>query len=297
MRKEERTELPQEAIRFLNHLAVERGASRNTLLSYRADLIDYFSSHPSLDQASVDAHLSGLRKANFSESSIARKISTLRSLESFLILEDPDRKSWNIELKHRSKKLPKSLPFQTISRILDSTGDDVRGIRDRAILEVLYGTGMRVSECIGLDHDQFLSDSKTGASFLRVIGKGGKERLVPLGEYARKACSDYLVRSRPMMLTADQEAALFLNNRGSRLTRQSVWQIVKVAAKRAGVTEEITPHTMRHAFATHMLERGADVRSVQELLGHASVVTTQIYTMVTGDALREAHAQNHPRAR
>lgn len=297
MRKEERTDLPQEAIRFLDHLAVERGASRNTLISYRRDIHDFFVSYGKLDQASVDGYLSKLRKANYSESTVARKISALRSLESFLVLEDPHRETWRIELKHRSKKLPKSLPFQTISRILESAGDDVRGIRDRAILETLYGTGMRVSECIGLNRDQFLSDSETGASFLRVIGKGGKERLVPVGDYARKACGDYLVRARPILLKGVHESALFLNNRGSRLTRQSVWQIVKDAASRAGVTEEITPHTMRHAFATHMLERGADVRSVQELLGHASVVTTQIYTMVTGDALRETHAQNHPRAR
>lgn len=297
MHKEERTELPQEAIRFLDHLAVERGASRNTLISYRRDLHDYFAVNTRLDQVGLDAYLAKLRKLNYSESSVARKISALRSLESFLLLEDPHRESWRVELKHRSKKLPRSLSFQTISRILESTSDDVRGIRDRAILETLYGTGMRVSECIGLDHDQFLSDDETGASFLRVIGKGGKERLVPLGDYARRACGDYLVRARPILLKGVQETALFLNNRGSRLTRQSVWQIVKAAAMRAGITEEITPHTMRHAFATHMLERGADVRSVQELLGHASVVTTQIYTMVTGDALRETHAQNHPRAR
>lgn len=297
MHKEERTELPQEAIRFLDHLAVERGASRNTLISYRRDLRDYFAVNTRLDQVGLDAYLAKLRKLNYSESSVARKISALRSLESFLLLEDPHRESWRVELKHRSKKLPRSLSFQTISRILESTSDDVRGIRDRAILETLYGTGMRVSECIGLDHDQFLSDDETGASFLRVIGKGGKERLVPLGDYARRACGDYLVRARPILLKGVQETALFLNNRGSRLTRQSVWQIVKAAALRAGVTEEITPHTMRHAFATHMLERGADVRSVQELLGHTSVVTTQIYTMVTGDALRETHAQNHPRAR
>ncbi len=289
------TELPGEAIRFLEHIAVERGASKNTLISYRRDLSDFFARHSTLGQDSVTDFVSELRRTGMAESSVARKISSLRSLEEFLATSDNSRIGWRVDVKLRRKRLPKSLPYDAIRRLLESPDDSVIGIRDRAILEALYSAGMRVSECISLNVGQFVNES-TGTSFLQITGKGGKERMVPIGEHAAKACRDYLVRSRPVLVGGVTEPALFLNGRGKRLSRQGVWQVIKRAAKRAGIEAEVTPHTLRHAFATHMLERGADVRSVQELLGHSSVVTTQIYTMVTGDVLRETHAVAHPRA-
>lgn len=296
MPEKERTDLPREAIRFLEHLAVERGASKNTLSSYQRDFAEYFGSHRSLDQEQMNQFLVELRAADLAESSIARKISALRSLESFLCKEDSQRIPWRIELRKRGRKLPKSIPYESVRSLIESPSDDPLGIRDRAILEALYATGMRVSECISLNRDQF-KDENDGISFFAISGKGGKERLVPLGGHARKACQEYLVRSRPVLAGENREAALFLNSAGHRLTRQGVWQIIKQAAARSGISERVTPHVLRHSFATHMLERGADVRSVQELLGHASVVTTQVYTLITQEVLRESHAESHPRAR
>lgn len=289
------TDLPREAIRFLEHLAVERGASKNTLLSYRRDLRDFFSRHVELDQAHVGDYLVEMRESGLAESSIARKISALRSLESFLCRTDVNRVPWRIELRKSGRRLPKSIPYESLRALIESPSDDPLGIRDRAILEALYATGMRVSECIELNRDQFRDDGQE-ISFLVIAGKGGKERLVPLGGHARKACHDYLVRSRPVLGGDLRESAFFLNSFGRRLTRQGVWQIIKQAAERSGIAEKVTPHVLRHSFATHMLERGADVRSVQELLGHASVVTTQVYTLITQDVLRESHAESHPRA-
>ena len=296
MHAKESTDLPADAVRFLEHLAVERGASKNTLISYRRDLVDYFANYSLLDQDSVTGFVTAMRKSGLAESSIARKISSLRSLEDFLAAVDSSRIGWRVDVKMRGRRLPKSLPFEMIRRLLESPDDSVAGIRDRAILEALYSAGMRVSECVSLDVTEFL-EKGSGTHFLQIRGKGGKERIVPIGEHATKACKDYLVRSRPVLLDGGTEAALFLNGQGNRLSRQGVWQIIKRAAKRAGVGDAVTPHTLRHAFATHMLERGADVRSVQELLGHSSVVTTQVYTMVTGDVLRETHSVAHPRAR
>jgi integrase/recombinase XerD len=289
------TDLPRDAIRFLEHISVERGASRNTLVSYRRDLIDFFSRHERLDQLAVSQFLTELRRSGLAESSIARKISSLRSLEEFLALSDATRIGWRVDLKARGRRLPKSLSYETIRKLLEAPDDSIAGIRDRAILESLYSAGMRVSECISLDVSQFVGEP-SGTHFLRITGKGGKERMVPIGEHAAGACRDYLVRSRPALVVGGSEPALFLNGQGKRLSRQGVWQIIKRAAKRAGIKDPVTPHTFRHAFATHMLERGADVRSVQELLGHSSVVTTQIYTMVTGEVLRETHSVAHPRA-
>lgn len=289
-------DLPREAISFLEHLAVERGASKNTLLSYRRDLRDFFSRHQQLDQTHVSTYLVEMRENGLAESSIARKVSALRSLESFLCRTDSERIPWRIELRKSGKRLPKSIPYELIRTLIESPSDDPLGIRDRAILEALYATGMRVSECIELNRDQ-LRDEGRGISFLVISGKGGKERLVPLGGHARRACHDYLVRSRPVLVGDQRESALFLNSAGHRLTRQGIWQIIKQAARRSGMQERVTPHVLRHSFATHMLERGADVRSVQELLGHASVVTTQVYTLITQEVLRESHAESHPRAR
>jgi integrase/recombinase XerD len=194
-----------------------------------------------------------------------------------------------------AKRLPKALTVEEVEAILTSTGGvaaDPLGLRDRALLEFLYGTGARISEAVGLDLDDL--DVDNGVAHLH--GKGGKQRLVPIGSKGREALSAYLVRSRPGLLVTAQPA-VFLNARGGRLSRQSAWTILRAAAERAGVTAEVSPHTMRHSFATHLLDGGADVRVVQELLGHASVTTTQVYTKVTVEHLREVYALAHPRAR
>ena len=295
MNEKAEADLPREAIQFLDHLAVERGASKNTLISYRRDLLDFFREHRSLSQDAMTDYVSSLRRSGMAETSVARKVSTLRSYQEFLTISQGNTSTWHVDLKNRGRRLPKAPSLETVNRLLESCDESITGLRDRAILESLYATGMRVSECTSLNLNQFITD-ESGIRMLHVTGKGGKGRLVPLGQHAGKACEDYLVRSRPALLRDVREPGLFLNARGARLTRQAIWQIIKLGCKRAGIKEEITPHSLRHAFATHMLERGADVRSVQELLGHASVVTTQIYTMVTNDVLRETHATAHPRA-
>ena len=195
-----------------------------------------------------------------------------------------------------AKRLPKALPLADVEAILEAAGaaGTTLALRDRALLEVLYGTGARISEAIGLDVDDL--DLTDGT--VRLRGKGSKERIVPVGSYARAAVEAYLVRGRPeLVATGSGTPALFLNARGGRLSRQSAWTVLVKAADRAGVTRDVSPHTMRHSFATHLLDGGADVRVVQELLGHASVTTTQVYTLVTVDNLREVFATAHPRAR
>jgi integrase/recombinase XerD len=195
-----------------------------------------------------------------------------------------------------AKRLPKALPLSDVEAILEAAGTPgtVLALRDRALLELLYGTGARISEAVGLDVDDL--DAVDGTVLLR--GKGGKERLVPIGSYACEAVEGYLVRARPELAGVGRGTpAVFLNARGGRLSRQSAWTVLTRAAERAGVSAEVSPHTLRHSFATHLLDGGADVRVVQELLGHASVTTTQVYTLVTVDSLREVYATAHPRAR
>jgi integrase/recombinase XerD len=200
-----------------------------------------------------------------------------------------------------AKRLPKALPLADVEAILEAAGSPgtTLALRDRALLEVLYGTGARISEAVGLDVDDLaLPDSGEAVGTVLLRGKGSKERLVPVGSYAREAVDTYLVRGRPELVAAGKGTpALFLNARGGRLSRQSAWAVLVRAAERAGVTRDVSPHTLRHSFATHLLDGGADVRVVQELLGHASVTTTQVYTLVTVDNLREVFATAHPRAR
>jgi integrase/recombinase XerD len=194
------------------------------------------------------------------------------------------------------RRLPKALPVAEVEAIIAAAAvdDSPLGVRDQAIVELLYGTGARISEAVGLD----LDDLDMETAVVRLAGKGGKERLVPVGSYALGAVSAYLVRSRPSLVAAGSGTpALFLNARGGRLSRQSAWAVLRKAARRAGIAAEVSPHTLRHSFATHLLDGGADVRVVQELLGHASVTTTQVYTLVTVDKLREVYASSHPRAR
>jgi integrase/recombinase XerD len=295
---------------YLDHLAVERGTSRHTLDGYARDLRRY-TEHLSeagiggLDEVTerhVSAFLATLREGTSSHpplaaSSAARALVAVRGLHRFAVREglvdvDPARE---VRPPSPPRRLPKALPVDDVLRLLDTVGGDgVAPLRDRALLELLYSTGARISEAVGLDLDDVDGAERT----VLLDGKGGKQRLVPVGRPALAALDAYLVRARPgLALHGRGTAAVFLNQRGGRLSRQSAWQVLKVAAARAGIRTPVSPHTLRHSFATHLLEGGADVRVVQELLGHASVTTTQIYTLVTVNTLREVYATAHPRAR
>jgi integrase/recombinase XerD len=311
---------------WLDHLRVERGAADNTLTSYRRDLARYDQfltgrgiSDPALVRESdVTEFLAQLREGAperppLSPSSAARTLVAVRGFHRFLALEgatetDP---AVGVAPPKVPKRLPKAITVTEVESLLSaaSLGDSPAALRDRAMLEVLYGAGARISEVVGLDLDDIdfgdvgpdsnSSDSvDSGPGSVRLVGKGSKERVVPLGSYAREAVTAYTVRARPSMaLRGKGTPAVFLNLRGGRLSRQGAWAAIHAAAERAGLADTVSPHTLRHSFATHMLEGGADVRVVQELLGHASVTTTQIYTMVTVQHLREVYAEAHPRAR
>lgn len=296
---------------WLTHLDVERGVSRHTLSAYRRDLARwtaYLSARSIDDPAAttstlVSDFLASLREGDgehppLAASSAARTLVAVRGLHRFLALEgeQPADPTAAVSPPRPPGRLPKAISVDQVERLLAaaSVGDTPAALRDRALLEVLYGCGGRISEVIGLDID----DVDTEGGVVRLRGKGGKERLVPLGSYAVAALGAYLVRGRPTMSSGGKGTpAIFLNQRGGRLSRQSAWAILRATAERAGLGGHLTPHTLRHSFATHLLEGGADVRVVQELLGHASVTTTQIYTLVTVQRLREVYAQSHPRAR
>lgn len=296
--------------RFLDHLSVERGLARNTLDAYRRDLRRYAAY---LDQRGIGdlrevgeseiagfvAHLSASEYAperRYRASSVARSLAAVRSLHRFLVREgesDADPAEGVLRPKV-PRNLPHPLTADEVAALLAAPGDaDPVGIRDTAILETLYGAGLRVSELVTLDVDD--ADLEEGS--VLAMGKGQRQRVVPLGRYAVRALQSYLRRGRPALARARTGGALFLNQRGGRLTRQGAANIVHAAARRAGIARRVTPHMLRHSFATHLLEGGADVRVVQELLGHASLATTQIYTLVTEDRLREVYDEAHPRAR
>ncbi|CAM3102426.1 site-specific tyrosine recombinase XerD [Prescottella defluvii] len=299
---------------YLDHLAVERGAARNTLSSYRRDLDRYstflqargIDDLRSVGEADVSEFVVCLRKGDpergtvaLAASSAARALIAVRGLHRFAAAEGVTSADVARAVKPPTpgRRLPKSLPLDDVLAVLDAAGgdgasDSPRSLRDRALLELLYSTGARISEAVGLDVDDL--DTESRSVLLR--GKGGKDRVVPVGRPAIAAIDAYRVRGRPA-LSVRGTPALFLNIRGGRLSRQSAWQVLHDAAEKAGITVPVSPHTLRHSFATHLLDGGADVRVVQELLGHASVTTTQIYTMVTVGALREVWAQAHPRAR
>jgi integrase/recombinase XerD len=296
---------------YLDHLTVERGLSVNTLTSYRRDLRRYVAALATrginrldeVTEADVSEFLAGLRRGDdehppLRAASAARAVVAARGLHRFAAREGlvgVDAAA-SVRPPTPARRLPKALPVDQVLALLAAAGDDAtaRGVRDRALLEVLYGTGARISEAVALDLDDV--DLAEGVVLLR--GKGGKQRLVPLGTYGREAVEAYLVRGRPALAAAGRGVpALFLNHRGGRLSRQTAWATLRAAAGRAGVTTPVSPHTLRHSFATHLLDGGADVRVVQELLGHASVTTTQIYTLVTVERLREVYATAHPRAR
>ncbi|HEY0638196.1 MAG TPA: site-specific tyrosine recombinase XerD [Pseudonocardiaceae bacterium] len=298
---------------YLDHLAVERGTARNTLDSYGRDLRRY-TEHlarrgvTELDQVSephVTGFLVALRDGSYggpplAASSAARAVVAARGLHRFAHREGLTEADVARDVRPPTppKRLPKALPVSDVLALLDATGrgaeDTPRGLRDRALLELLYSTGARISEAVGLDLDDVDAEGRT----VLLAGKGGRQRLVPIGRPALAALDAYRVRARPAFAARGLGTpAVFLNARGGRLSRQSAWQVLREAAARAGITAAVSPHTLRHSFATHLLEGGADVRVVQELLGHASVTTTQVYTLVTVDTLREVYATAHPRAR
>ncbi|KAA1372517.1 site-specific tyrosine recombinase XerD [Aeromicrobium fastidiosum] len=295
---------------YLSHLTVERGLADNTLRSYRRDLrryLDFLVGRGITDPRAVTendiaAFLGSLRTgdddhAALGTASAARTIVAVRGLHKFFLREQLVTTDVTTAVKppRPASRLPKALPLNDVEAILDAAGapGTTLSARDRALLEVLYGTGARISEAVGLDVDDL--DLEESTILLR--GKGGKQRIVPLGSYAKASLADYLSASRPALVSVrTQTPAVFLNARGGRLSRQSAWTVLTKAAERAGLTVDVSPHTLRHSFATHLLDGGADVRVVQELLGHASVTTTQIYTLVTVEKLREIYATAHPRA-
>jgi integrase/recombinase XerD len=302
---------------YLDHLTVERGLASNTISSYRRDLRRYTEYLDAagvrglreIAESDVAGFLAALRRGDddhppLSATSAARAVVAVRGLHRFALLDGlVDDVAAEIRPPTPARRLPKAVPVESVVALIEAAGavEGPRGLRDRALLELLYGTGARISEAVGLAVD----DVDRGQATVRLAGKGGKERIVPVGSYALRAVEEYLVRARPELAvksrTGVRGGALFLNVRGGPLSRQSAWQILRAAAERAdggssGLALSVSPHTLRHSFATHLLDGGADVRVVQELLGHASVTTTQVYTLVTVDRLREVYATSHPRA-
>lgn len=305
---------------FLNHLAVEKGASRHTLAAYRRDLGRYaeflegkgVAGIAEVESGHVDAFRRWLTEGDvaaghrpLAASSVARALSSVRGLHRFATRDGIAERdiAAAVEVPRAGRRLPKALSVDETIALVEAAGDtavdtDPARVRNRAMLELLYSSGLRAAELLGLDVDEVAPVIAVPAgefAAMRVVGKGSKERIVPVGAPARAALGAYLVRARPA-LNRTGSAALFLNARGGRLSRQTLWTVVGEAARRAGLTTEVSPHTLRHSFATHLLEGGADVRVVQEMLGHSSVATTQIYTKVSIETLREVWAQSHPRA-
>jgi integrase/recombinase XerD len=296
---------------YLRHVGIERGLARNTVAAYRRDLGAYagwlgergIRDVSAIGPREVDdygRHLVTRGESDATQrlgaASVARMLSTVRGLHRFLLDEGEVREdaARDVRPPKLPSRLPKALTIAQVEALLKATdGEDPARMRDKALLELLYATGARVSEAVDLNVDDVID-----SDVIRLTGKGSKQRIVPLGRYARAAVDEYLVRVRPLYsVRGSATPALFLGARGARLSRQSAWLIIRGAAERAGLTASISPHTLRHSFATHLLEGGADVRVVQELLGHSSVATTQIYTLVTADTLRDMYTTAHPRAR
>lgn len=288
---------------FINYLAVERGLAKNTLESYGRDLRQYYTylHNDKIDavnqasRATILAYLEQLQSKGRAVSTISRNLAAIKSYYQFLVRErylekDP---AANLESPKLEKKLPKILTIGEVEELLKQPNSFLpTGMRDKAMLELLYATGIRVSELISLN----VSDVNLEMGYIKCYGKGSKERIVPLGSIAAKCVQEYITRGRGKLVRTYDEAALFVNHHGNRLTRQGFWKIIKKYAQEASITKEITPHTLRHSFATHLLENGADLRSVQEMLGHADISTTQIYTQVTKNRLKEVYEKTHPRA-
>ncbi|WP_369804461.1 site-specific tyrosine recombinase XerD [Canibacter zhuwentaonis] len=305
--------------KFLQYLEFERGLSENTQLAYRQDINIYaeflatrqIAEITTVTRENISDFVRFLSESGASRTSIARRIAAVRLLHEYL--QQAGLSAGNpadlIKPPKQRQYMPRVLAISEVTALLDAVGADAPDatplqLRDRALLELLYASGMRVSEAVKIDMDDLydsagqVAEPLRAGGFIRVRGKGGKQRLVPFGRYAGEALERYLVRARPGYAALGKEsAALFLGPRGARVSRQTAWLVIKAAAQRAKITAEVSPHTLRHSFATHLLNGGADVRSVQELLGHASVVTTQIYTHVTSNVLREHYMSAHPRAK
>jgi integrase/recombinase XerD len=293
--------------RYLRHVSIERGLSPHTVQAYRRDLGAYAEllagrgilAPAAITAQDVTAFAHELRTRSerpLSASSTARMLSSVRSWHRFLLEESIVEVDVSAEVKppKQSMRLPKAISIEQMESVLSATdGDDLQSLRDKALLELLYATGARISEAVALNVDDLVD-----GDIVRLFGKGSKQRIVPVGRFARAAIDAYLVRARPSFSARGAATpALFLGSRGNRVSRQNAWLIIRAAAEKAKLGLEISPHTFRHSFATHLLAGGADVRVVQELLGHSSVATTQIYTMVTADTLRDMYTTAHPRAR
>ncbi|MCS6580695.1 site-specific tyrosine recombinase XerD [Curtobacterium citreum] len=323
--------LDRAAETYLRHVAIERGLSQHTLSAYRRDLAvftSWLADAPVVESDGADRaggssvlqdvarlaradvsgfveHLATRPSGPLAPRSIARMLSSVRSFTAFAAGEGwlPLDPGTAVRPPKAPMRLPKAIPVEDMERLLGAVSvdaDDPVQLRDKALLELLYATGARISEAVGLSVDDVttLSDADGELSVVKVTGKGNKQRIVPLGSFARAAIDAYLVRARPVFAARGPSTpALFLGARGARLSRQSAWLVIQAAAAAADLEAHVSPHTFRHSFATHLLEGGADVRVVQELLGHASVATTQIYTMVTADMLRDVYQTAHPRAR
>lgn len=295
---------------FLTYLTVEKGFSKNTIDAYGNDLYQLAdfaeqeaakhgstASWANFDRQGMISYLINLKERNYAASTIARKVAAARSFFDFMVAEGHIREkpSQNIDSPKIGRSLPKPISISQVRRLLEQptklSAPEAR--RDTAILQLLYASGMRVSELVALN----VKDVDTKEGYVRCFGKGHKERIIPIHRQATAAVEEYLRESRPRLTHDDTEKALFLNRRGERLTRQGLWQILKGYAKAAELDKEVTPHTLRHSFATHMLNGGADLRSVQELLGHANISTTQVYTHLTTEHVRRVYEKSHPRAK
>lgn len=288
---------------FIHYLAVERGLADNTLDSYNRDLNQFLGflekeKVKDVQKATrnmVMSYLLFLQKRGRATATVSRHLAALKSFYHFLLREKYIEKdpTANLESPKLEKKLPRVLAVNEVEMLLNQPkGSEPAELRDKAMLELLYATGIRVTELIQLDVNHINIDM----GYIRCFGKGSKERIVPVGSFARRCVDEYLHKGRVKLIKNKAEQALFVNQHGRRLTRQGFWKIIKKYARRAGISKEITPHTLRHSFATHLLENGADLRSVQEMLGHADITTTQIYTHLTKGRLREVYAKSHPRA-
>lgn len=290
---------------FMDFMLVEKGLAKNTVLSYERDLKSYIhylrnvetiNSFNAVQRFHIVQFLSFLKEQGKSVKTLARHVASVRAFHQFLLREkaaeqDP---SVHIETPKSERAIPKVLSLQEVEKLLDAPNQEGHfGLRDRAMLELLYATGIRVSELINIDIDHV----HLTMGFVRVIGNGNKERIIPVGRTASEAIKIYLDQGRPHFLAKKhKDDALFLNHQGKRLTRQGFWKILKKLTATAGIDKELTPHTLRHSFATHLLENGADIKAVQEMLGHADLSTTQIYTQVTKTRLKDVYSKFHPRA-
>ena len=295
---------------FLNYLTVEKGLSGNTVDAYRNDLYQLASfveegankqglapSWDSFGRQGMLSHLLNLQERSYAPTTRARKVAAARSFFKFLVAEGSikDDPTQNMESLSVGRSLPKPISVSQVRILLEQPAkrSTPEAKRDVAMLQLLYASGMRVSELVSLNLEDIIDEG----DYVRCFGKGHKERLIPIHKQASLAIEEYVTEARPQLVRRDEEKALFLNRRGERLTRQGFWQILKGYAKAAGLEADITPHTLRHSFATHMLSGGADLRSVQELLGHANISTTQVYTHLTTEHIRRAYEKSHPRAK